>query len=161
MRSIQSWLRVLFGGIQAVVLTLPFVLHYYGSHTMGAHRHFKVRGDVYLSGILSRGNLAAAAIVIAVLLFALLCLFFAAIKQRPQLKKLWSLVSILLATLLLFLILVLPMTQALLIFPWLLLCVILAWLIQIAKLLLLDLQSFVTLIRSIFQADDVQERTNE
>lgn len=161
MRSAKTWLRALLSGIQAIAFVAPFVLHYYGSHTMGAHRHFKVRGDVYFSGILSNVNLTIAAILIAVLFLSLLCLFFAAAKQRPQPKKLWSLVSIMLVTLLLFLILVLPMVRALLIFPWLLLCAILIWLIQIAKMLLLDRQSFVALTKSIFHVPATQEQRHE
>ena len=148
MRAVKAWLRVFLSGIQAITFVAPFVLHYYGSHRMGAHRHLKVRGDVYLGGILSDGNLTIAAILIAVSLVLLLRLFLAAVIQRPQPKRLWSLVPILLFTSLLFLALVLPALKSLLIFPWLLLCVALIWLLQIAKILLLDRQAFVALIRS-------------
>jgi len=148
MRFIKRFIRILLSSTQAIAFVAPFVLHYFGSHSMGAHRHLKVRGDVYLGGILSDGNITIAAVLIAVLLVLLLCLFLAACKQRSQPKRLWSLVPILLFTLLLFLVLVLPAFKALLIFPWLLLCVALIWLLQITKMLLLDRQAFVALIRS-------------
>lgn len=53
------------------------------------------------------------------------------------------------------------MVRALLIFPWLLLCAILIWLIQIAKMLLLDRQSFVALTKSIFHVPATQEQHHE
>jgi len=161
MRAVKAWLRVFLSGIQAIAFVAPFVLHYFGSHSMGAHRHLKVRGDVYLGGILSDGNLTIAAILIAVLLVLLLCLFLAACKQRPQPKRLWSLVPIQLFTLLLFFLLVLPAVKAMLIFPWLLLCAALIWLLQITKMLLLDRQSFIALIRSCLTRTCPQELHHE
>jgi hypothetical protein len=138
MHTVKKWVRVFLSGLQAIFFLVPCVLQYYGSHRMGAHRHLKVRGDVYLSGILSRFNLTIAAIVVAVILVLLLFFFLRTRKHRPQPNQLWSMRLGLFLTLLLILLLILPEIRTLLIFPWLLLCAGMLWLMQLIKLWLMD-----------------------
>jgi len=148
MRLLKISLRVLLSVVQTIVFFVPFVLNYYGSHTMGAHRHFKVRGDVYASGILNSVNLAIAAIAIGLILVLMLCLLYTAIKQRPQPIRLWSLVPGVAFTAALFLVLILPAARSLLIFPWLVFCAALVWILQLIKVLLLERKSVSVLMKS-------------
>lgn len=138
MRAVQKWLRLFLGFVQAIAFLSLFVLDYFGSHTMGAHRHLKVRGDQYLNGILSSGNLKIAAVIVAIVLLLLLLFLLVRIKQHgAQPKLLWSVVPGLLFSALLILILVLPAIRALLIFPWLLFCAGIIWFLQLMKMLLI------------------------
>lgn len=123
--------------VQSIVLLLPLVLHYFGSHTMGAHRHFKVRGDVYLGGILRQSNLTIAAIALSVILVLLVLRLIAAKKRRlPAVHPLSELTCIGL-TFALMLLCALPVFRTVLIYPWLLLCAAIVWVLQLVKLLLL------------------------
>ncbi|HWQ96736.1 MAG TPA: hypothetical protein VN538_01390 [Clostridia bacterium] len=122
--------------VQAVVLILPLVLHYFGSHTMGAHRHFKVRGDVYLGGILRQSNLTIAAIVLSVILVLLVFRLIAAKKRRLQAVQTLSELTCIGLTITLMLLCALPVFRTVLIYPWLLLCAAVLWLLQLVKLLL-------------------------
>ena len=146
MRIVKTLIRVFLSSIQAVALAAPFVLHYFGSHTMGAHRHLKVRSDVYLSGILNSTNLTIAAVFVAVIIVLLLGLWILAGIHRPRPNKLWSIMLSFLFSLVLFLILTLPAVKSLLIFPWLLLCAALVWILQLAKMLLLDRRTFSAIV---------------
>ena len=133
-RSRIVWpLRVM----QFVVLIVPFVLHYFGSHTMGAHRHFKVRGDVYLGGILRQSNLTIAVIALSVILVLLVFRLIAAKKRRMQAVQPLSELTAIGLTLALMLLCALPVFRSVLIYPWLLLSTALLWLLQLVKLLLL------------------------
>jgi len=122
--------------VQAVVLILPLVLQYFGSHTMGAHRHFKVRGDVYLGGILRQSNLTIAAIVLSVILVLLVFRLITAIKRRLQAVHPLSELTCIGLTIALMLLCALPVFRTVLIYPWLLLCAAIVWFLQIVKLLL-------------------------
>ena len=137
MSAVRKWLRAILSGLQGLALLAPFVLHYFGSHTMGAHRHLKVRGDQYMSGILSSANLTIAAVAVAAIFVLLLCLFFKVIRQRPQRKPLWPWSLLLFLTVALLLVLTLHVVRSLLIFPWLLLCVGILWGLQVLKTLTL------------------------
>ena len=138
MRSAKTWLRVLLSGIQAIAFIAPFVLHYYGSHTMGAHRHFKVRGDVYFNGILSNVNLTIAAIALSVILLVLVFRLIAAKKRRLQAVQPLSELTCIGLTIALMLLCALPVFRTVLIYPWLLLCATVLWLLQLVKLFLLN-----------------------
>lgn len=138
MRAVQKWLRLFLGFVQAIAFLSLFVLDYFGSHTMGAHRHLKVRGDQYLNGILSSGNLKIAAAAMVLVLVLLLLLLILRIKQhglQPSLLRYGA--PGLLFTALLILILVLPAFRTLLIFPWLVLCAGIIWFLQLMKMLLM------------------------
>ena len=139
MRPKRSWFTILLSALQTILLALPFVLHYYGSHRMGAHRHFKVRSDAYLSGILSSRNLTIAAIFLAVVLLLWLCYILVSRERRKQISLLPTVLGIALSISLI-LLLIVPSTREILIFPWLLLCVAVIWLLQLVKLLVLHLQ---------------------
>lgn len=123
--------------VQSIVLLLPLVLHYFGSHTMGAHRHFKVRGDVYLGGILRQSNLTIAAIALSVILVLLVLRLISTKKRLLQAVHPLSELTCIGLTVALMLLCALPVFRTVLIYPWLLLCVAFVWLLQIAKLLLL------------------------
>ena len=133
MRAVKQWFLALLSGLQAILFAVPFVLDYYGSHRMGAHRHLKVRGDEYRDGLLSDANLAIAAIVLAVVFFLLLWFFLRVNERKPQANILRSMLLSLVFTVVLMLVLVLPQARALLIFPWLLLCAGIIWLLQLVK----------------------------
>ena len=133
MRAVKQWFLALLSGLQAILFAVPFVLDYYGSHRMGAHRHLKVRGDQYRDALLSDTNLAIAAIVLSVVFLLLLWCFFRVRKRKPQANILRSMLPILVFTVLLMLVLILPQVKALLIFPWLLLCAGILWLLQLVK----------------------------
>ena len=123
--------------VQSIVLLLPLVLHYFGSHTMGAHRHFKVRGDVYLGGILRQSNLTIAVIVLSVILMLLVLRRIAAKKRRLQAVHPLSELTCIGLTVALKLLCALPVFRTVLIYPWLLLCAAIVWVLQLVKLLLL------------------------
>lgn len=133
MRAVKQWFLSFLSGLQAIVCAVPFVLDYYGSHRMGAHRHLKVRGDEYRGELLSDTNLAIAAIVLSVVFLLLLWCFFRVMKRKPQSNILRSILLSLVFTVLLMLVLILPQVKALLIFPWLLLCAGILWLLQLIK----------------------------
>jgi len=133
MRGVKQWLLAFLSGLQAILFAAPFVIDYYGSHRMGAHRHLKVRGDQYRAAQLNDANLAIYAVVLAVVFLLLLWCFFCLKKRKPQATALRSMLFSLVLTILLVLVLVLPQVKALLIFPWLLLCAGIIWLLQLVK----------------------------
>ena len=138
MQALKKWLITALSALQVVGLVAPFVLHYYGSHRMGAHRHFKVRGDVYLGGILRQSNLTIAAIALSVILLLLVFRLIAAKKRRLQAGQPLSELTCIGLTIALMLLCALPVFRTVLIYPWLLLCAAVLWLLQLMKLLLLD-----------------------
>lgn len=144
--SVRAFLRV----IQTVAIFAPFALHYYGSHTMGAHRHFKVRGDAYRNGILCDSNLAIAAVVATLALLLLLALLLFAMKHRPRPVRLWSVARHVPAAVLLPVVLILPAAKGLLVFPWIVFCAALIWALQLVKLFLLERESFSALKNTLF-----------
>lgn len=148
MRLFKSFLRALISFVQVAAFLAPFALHYFGTHTMGAHRHLKVRANVYMSGILNDTNLTIAAIASAALLALLLIVLFSARKNRTQKTRLWPVALIALDTSALLLVLVLPVARGLLIFPWLAFCVVLIWLLQVIKVALLERQEFSAQIKA-------------
>ena len=133
MRAVKQWLLAFISGLQVILFAAPFVIDYYGSHRMGAHRHLKVRGDQYRAALLNDANLAIYAVVLAVVFLLLLWCFFRLKKRKPQATALRSMLFSLVFTVLLMLVLVLPQVKALLIFPWLLLCAGIIWLLQLVK----------------------------
>lgn len=133
MRAVKQWLLAILSGLQVIVCAAPFALNYYGSHRMGAHRHLKVRGDEYRMGLLRDANLAICAVVLAVVFLLLLWRFLRIQKHKPQANVLRPALLTLILTVLVILILVLPQVKALLIFPWLLLCALIVWLLQLVK----------------------------
>jgi hypothetical protein len=148
MRLFKSFLRVLLSCVQVAAFLAPFALHYFGTHTMGAHRHLKVRANVYMSGILNDTNLTIAAIASAALLALLLIVLFSARKNRTQKARLWPVALIALDTSALLLVLVLSVARGLLIFPWLVFCAVLIWLLQVIKAALLERQEFTAQIKA-------------
>jgi len=137
MQALKKWLITALSALQVVGLIAPFVLHYYGSHRMGAHRHFKVRGDVYLGGILRQSNLTIAAIALSVILLLLVFRRIAAKKRRLQAGQPLSELTCIGLTIALMLLCAIPVFRTVLIYPWLLLCAAVLWLLQLMKLLLL------------------------
>ena len=133
MRAVKQWFLALLGGLQAILFAVPFVLDYYGSHRMGAHRHLKVRGDQYRDTLLSDANLMIAVVALAVAFLLLLWCFFRVKERKPQANILRSMLLSLVFTVLLMLVLMLPQVKALLIYPWLLLCAGIIWLLQLVK----------------------------
>lgn len=138
MQALKKWLITALSALQVVGLIAPFVLHYYGSHRMGAHRHFKVRGDVYLGGILRQSNLTIAALALSAILLLLVFRRIAAKKRRLQAGQPLSELTCIGLTIALMLLCALPVFRTVLIYPWLLLCAAVLWLLQLMKLLLLD-----------------------
>jgi hypothetical protein len=122
---------------QAAAMILPIVLHYFGSHTMGAHRHLKVRGDVYLSGILQQSKLTIAAIALSVILLLLVLGLIAAKKRRVQEVHPLSELACIGLTIALILLCALPVFRTVLIYPWLLFCAAFIWVLQLVKQLLM------------------------
>ena len=104
---------------------------------MGAHRHLKVRADQYFSGILCNRILTIAAVIVSVLL-ALLIWYLVSQKQslrRNRLRATWVSLGL---TVVLLALLVIPSARAILIYPWLLLCAVMLWLFQLAKMWLVN-----------------------
>lgn len=140
MQTLKKWLFAALSALQAVVFAAPFVLNYFGSHRMGAHRHLKVRADQYFGGILNNRNLTIAAVVVSVLL-GLLIWYLVMQKRAPREKLLrvtWFELGLTAALLAL---LVIPPARTILIYPWMLLCLAVLWLLQLAKILLLQRRS--------------------
>ena len=133
MRAIRQWFLAILIALQAIFCAAPFVLDYFGSHRMGAHRHLKARGDEYRGELLSDANLTIAVVAVAVAFLLLLWCFFRVKERKPQANILRSMLLSLVFTVLLMLVLMLPQVKALLIYPWLLLCVGIIWLLQLVK----------------------------
>ena len=133
MRAFKQWLLAILSGLQVIVCAAPFALDYYGSHRMGAHRHLKVRGDAYRMGLLRDANLAIYAVVLAAVFLLLLWCFLRLKKRKAETSVLRALLLGVALTVLLILVLILPQIKALLIFPWLLLCALIVWLLQLVK----------------------------
>lgn len=137
MQPLKRRLVFALSALQVVIFGLPFVLNYYGSHRMGAHRHLKVRADQYFSGILCNRNLTIAAVIVSVLL-VLLIWYLVSQKQslrRNRLRATWVGLGL---TVVLLALLVIPSARAILIYPWLLLCAVMLWLFQLAKMWLVN-----------------------
>ncbi len=138
MQAPKRWTIAALSGLQVVVFAVPFVLHYFGSHRMGAHRHFKVLGDMYFGGILRQSNLTIAAIALSVILLLLVFRLIAAKERQLQAAQPLSELTCIGLTIALLLLCALSVFRTVLIYPWLLLCATVLWLLQLVKLLLLN-----------------------
>jgi len=121
-------------GIQLVLLAVPAVLQYYGTHTMGVHRHLVYRGQRYAAGILSPAHLTAAAVVACILLAAFPLISYRFSGNKPESLRTVSFLSTEFILSALLALLALPVCRALLIYPYLLLCTALICLVQLLKL---------------------------
>lgn len=131
MRTIVRWI---LRGLQLVLLAVPAVLQYYGTHTMGVHRHLVYRGQYYAAGILSSAHLAAAAVVTFVLLAAFPLISYRLSGKKPESLRTFPFLSAELFLAALLMLLALPACRAFLVYPYLLLCAALICLLQFLKL---------------------------
>lgn len=117
-----------------MLLTVPAVVQYYGTHAMGVHRHLVYRGQLYAAGLLAPAHLTAAAILVLVLLAVFPLISYRLSGGKPESLRAFPFLSAEFTLAVLLVLLALPGCRALLIYPYLIVCAALICLFQFLKI---------------------------